>query len=373
MPAPTRIVVVDDSALTRRALVKMLSSDAAVQVVGEAGDGLEALRVIAAEKPDLVLLDIMMPAMSGIEVTETLMRTQPLPVVLISDALGRDASLSFEALRVGALDILGKPSLRELGDEVTAKRIIRKLCRLAEVPVVGLHKRAHPRPALERGRAAAKSSAGRGRLAAHLRAGDEMVLAAVPAAVQPKTLLCVGASTGGPPAIHKLLCGLAGMPFAVCIVQHMTPGFTPGLVAWLAEASRLPVHEAEAGQRFVAGHVYVAPDGAHLGIDGHCLRLSDAPPLQGLRPAVDFMFRSVVECGLAPHALAVLLTGMGRDGAAGLEQIRAAGGWTIAQDEASSAVDGMPRAARELGAACDVLPIDAIAPRLLVLARASRA
>jgi two-component system chemotaxis response regulator CheB len=183
------------------------------------------------------------------------------------------------------------------------------------------------------------------------------------------SLVVVGASTGGPPALGQLLTGLAGRPrWPVLVVQHMAPGFTRGLASWLESVSSLPVRLAEHGERPEPGRVYLAPDGHHLELLGRRLRVSDAPPVEGHRPSVDALMASVASTGPASETLGVLLTGMGRDGASGLGLLHEAGAWTIAQDESTSVVYGMPKAAVEVGAAHEVLPLPEIAATLASLA-----
>jgi len=339
-----RVLVVDDSRVGRTMLGRIVAADPEMTVVGEAEDGGEALRMLPELKPDLVLMDIMMPKVDGLTATEELMRTNPTPVVLISDLSARDVQLNFKALEAGALDILGKPTATEANDPLTRQRLARKLRLLAEVPVVRRRRKSTP---------------------------SSTPIASPPLATAPSRkveLVCIGASTGGPPAIAGLLKAIGPKaPWPILVVQHMTTGFMGSLAAWLADTTRLSVTIGEPSGPLTPGRVVVAPDFAHLVLTPTGLGLSREPPRRGHRPAVDCLFESVVEAGWASRTIGILLTGMGDDGAAGLRRIRDAGGWTIAQDEASSVVYGMPRAAVELEAACDVLPLDAMPARLAAL------
>lgn len=350
MRDPLRIFIVDDSLVARRVLRRALESDGAAVVVGEAANGKAALEVIPASGAELVLMDVVMPVMDGVAATRALMAATPIPIVLISDLVGRQAARNFEMLAAGALDLIGKPTLTELEDRATRERLLRRLRALAQVPLVT---RRHSKPASPPvvqtpERPLPPPSVGQG---SRLR------------------LLAVGASTGGPPALASLLSGLAGrLPWPVVITQHITAGFTRGLAEWLAAYSALDVGLAEPGSALKPGSVRLAPDGRHLIVRARTLLLGDSPPRFGHRPSVDVMFESIVEAGLAPYTLAVLLTGMGQDGAAGLLRLRDAGAWTIAQDEASSVVYGMPKVAADLGAACEVLSLAGISRRLQQLA-----
>ena len=338
----TRVFIVDDSAVSRTALRRAVEGDGRARVVGEAVNGHQALERIHEAEPDIVLMDIMMAEMDGIETTRTLMRSFPRPVLIVSDLVGRDADLNFKALEAGALDLIRKPSALELADIGAVDRLRRKVRLLAGVPVVTRHQR--------------RSSPSRVNPA--MAFGDAAPVGQV-------SVVCIGASTGGPAALLRVLAALdAGTPWPILLVQHMTAGFTAGMVKWLGQASGLEVVVAENRARPKPGVVYVAPDDHHLELRGKRLALTVGPFRGGHRPAVDALFDSVVDGGAAEEAVAVLMSGMGSDGARGLQRIHRAGGWTIAQDEASSVVYGMPKAAVELGAACEVLSVDQIADRL---------
>ncbi len=347
---PTRVVIVDDSATSRTLLRRMLD-DPSIQIVGEAVDGRSALRIIEARRPDIVLMDVVMPEMDGLSVTRELMATRPLPVVIVSDLAGRDAGLGFRALEAGALELMRKPILNEAIDPDRRRRFVRNIRMWSGVPVVTRHKRAAT------------------------VAGEKPEKPAIPVVTAPRPpvpqhfrMLAVGASTGGPPALARLLSSIGpGAPWPIVIVQHITPGFTEGLARWLSETTGVPVEVGADGALPMTGRAYLAPDHLHLTYDGRVLRHTDGPPQRGHRPSVDVLFDSIAALPSAAGVLGVILTGMGEDGARGLLEMRKRGSFTIAQDEATSVVYGMPRAAAILGAACEVMPIDDIGERLLGL------
>jgi two-component system chemotaxis response regulator CheB len=339
-----RTFLVDDSAVSRLALRRVLSFDPGIRVVGEASDGDEALERIPAAAPDIVLMDIVMPGMNGLETTRELMRSFPRPVLIISDQVDGNADLSFEALRAGALEVVGKPSATQLADSDFIATLCRKVRLLAGIPVITRY-RTGSAPVAKRRRRSNRP--------------------------QPEHvgLVCVGASTGGPPALRQIIGGLpSSVRWPMLVVQHMTPGFTQGMVAWLRNATGRDVRLAEDRVHREPGVVYVAPDGGHLELRGRRLRVTTSRSVGGHRPSVDALLASVAATGPAQETVAAILTGMGRDGAHGLKLLREAGGWTIAQDEPTSVVFGMPKAAAEAKAAREILPLDEIALYLASLA-----
>lgn len=344
-----RVFIVDDSPLARLAIKRTLSHDPAFEVAGEARDGVQALRDVPRTRPDVVLMDVTMPQLDGIETTAALMSRDARPTLIVSDLVGVDAALNFRALEAGALDLVPKPTLEEIQDERRGRTWLRRVRLLAGVPVItrrgsGARAAAASPPPLETARRERAVS-----------------------------LVAVGASTGGPPAIHELLRGLGPQrPWPVLIVQHIVPGFAAGFARWLSETTGTPVRLAADGEEPRSGVAYVAPDGAHLTVRESRLGLEKSPPERGHRPSVDVLFGSIARSGWARNTAAVLLTGMGDDGARGLGALRAAGAWTVAQDEKSSVVYGMPRVAAEAGAACEVLALQQIAPRVLQLGRPER-
>ncbi len=337
MANPLRILIVDDSALMRRLLRQMLESDPEIQVVGEAGDGKTALALTAELRPDLITLDVRMPVLDGVETTRQIMAYHPTPILVLSAAVsGQEAGISFEALAAGALEVMEKPNLSEAGSLDHLRRLlIRRVKLLARVKVVThLRGRRHPIPPQHQSLGDTPHAMRRSRIAP----GDFPVVV-------------IGASTGGPRVVRQLLAGLpATFPAAVLVVQHIAQGFSQGMAEWLADASAIPLALASDEMPVRPGQAILAPDRADLLIkpDG-TVRLSMSPLLLQ-RPSIDITMTAVAEL-YGTSAVGILLTGMGRDGAVGMRAIRRAGGLTIAQDEASCTIFGMPRAAIELGAA----------------------
>lgn len=352
MESTLRILVVDDSALMRRLLRELLESDPGVRVVGEAADGRRAIELVAELRPDLVTLDVRMPVMDGVETTRQLMAYHPTPILVLTASLSSyEVDITFQMLGAGALDVMEKPHLSSPEDVERCRRaLLRKVRLLSRVKVV-THLRGRRRG---------------GETEPGLHALGQQPPAPRPAPHAPRThpAIVIGASTGGPRAVRQVLAGLPrGLPAAVLVVQHIAQGFSGGMAEWLAGSVPLPVGLAAEGAVLRPGHVYVAPDRFDLLVQpGGVIHLSGLPLLLQ-RPAIDIAMQSVAAV-FGDQAIGVLLTGMGRDGAIGMQAIRRAGGYTIAQDEASCAIYGMPRAAVELGAAAAVLPPARIAEAL---------
>ncbi|WP_129628082.1 chemotaxis-specific protein-glutamate methyltransferase CheB [Candidatus Oscillochloris fontis] len=347
MAHPLRILIVDDSALMRRLIRTMLEQDPELTVVGEAADGREALIRVAELRPDLITLDVRMPVMDGVETTRQIMAYQPTPILVLTASLSRyDIDITFQMLDSGALDVMEKPALGD-NDALERARIalIRKIKLLARVKVV-----------------------------THLRGRRKLQEAqAVPPPVSPPPsrpsgtfpVVVIGASTGGPRIVQQILAGLpANYGAAVLVVQHIAQGFSAGMVEWMRTRSVLPIKLAQAGETLQIGTVLVAPDRLDMTFetDGR-IKLSDHPLLLQ-RPSIDITMQSVAEI-YAAQTTGVLLTGMGRDGAMGMRAIRRAGGYTIAQDEASCTIFGMPKAAIDLGVVEAVLAPEKIIEALI--------
>ncbi|MCK9485336.1 MAG: chemotaxis-specific protein-glutamate methyltransferase CheB [Dehalococcoidia bacterium] len=331
---PLRVVLVDDSA-TVRAILRRALEAAGVAVVGVAGDGLEALEVIARERPDVVTLDVEMPRMDGLATLGRLMAECPVPVVMVSTLTSEGAEATIRALELGAVDFIEKPSFASLaGDGVPG--IVERLANAA---------RARPAPAAE----------------PPLR----VLTARGPVAWQ-RRVVVIGASTGGPQTLKQVVAAFPedfGAP--VVIVQHMPPGFTRSLAERLASLGPLPCAEAEPGMPLLPGQIMLAAGGHHLEFDDRSRAvLSEAPPEHGVRPAVNVTLESVSALPRA-RPLAVILTGMGRDGVRGARLVRRAGGTVLAQDEATSIVYGMPRSVVEAGLADEVVALGDVAPAIV--------
>jgi len=326
------VLVADDSELFRDVLSRVIAAEPGFEVVAAAADGNEAARLARDLKPDVITMDLNMPDADGFSGIARIMAETPTPILVLT--VNREEAVGFRALSLGALDILEKPSPTSNLDDYGA--LLRSRLRLlAGVKVIR-----------------------------HLRGlRNRRVPEARPVA-RPE-LVAIGASLGGPRALAALLRALpATFPAPIAVVQHIADGFTEGLANWLGQESRLEVREARDRDVLRPGLVLLAPTGRHLVVFQGLARLSDAPPVDSFRPSVTPLFRSAAEA-YGIRACGVILTGMGRDGAEGLKALKRAGGHTIAQDEATSAVYGMPRAAIETGAVDQVLPLDEI-PRALV-------
>jgi len=344
--ATIKVLCVDDSALIRDLLSEIINSQPDMEVVAVAPDPLVARDLIKRYNPDVLTLDVEMPRMDGIDFLERLMRLRPMPVLMVSSLTQSGSEVTLRALELGALDFVAKPSLGiRSGMLEYAEEIAEKIRAAA---------RSRPR------RAASRSEAPPQRLTAPLMSSEK--------------LLIIGASTGGTEAIRRVLEPLPANSPAIMIAQHMPGGFTRSFAERLDRLCQISVKEAEDGERVLPGHAYIAPGDAHLKLArsgaNYVARLDPGPPVNRHRPSVDVLFRSAAEQA-GRNAVGVLLTGMGKDGAAGLVEMRQAGAPTIAQDEASCVVFGMPREAIALGGASEVLPLEEIAPRLLALVASS--
>ncbi|MGC8781187.1 MAG: chemotaxis-specific protein-glutamate methyltransferase CheB [Anaerolineae bacterium] len=335
-----RVLIVEDSPTLRMLLKTVLESDPEIAVIGMATSGEEGVRQALALKPDLITMDVHLPGMDGFTATRRIMEQQPTPIVIVSSSVDHhEVMTTFNAIQAGALDVLRKPTSIDHPDFAALReRLITTVKLMAEVKVI----RRYRSPMAARG------------------AGER------PQAGRPYSLVAIGASTGGPAALNAILKELpAGFPLPVLVVQHMTAGFTAGLVSWLQLESRLTVKVAEDGENLRPGTVYVAPDDTHLVVAARgVVGLSKAPPVSHVRPSATVLFESVARV-YGGDAIGVLLTGMGDDGAVGLRAMRERGALTIVQDEATSAVYGMPKAAVELGAAGQVLPLPQIPGAIL--------
>jgi two-component system chemotaxis response regulator CheB len=344
LSGPLRLAVVDDSAFVRKAIERMMGAEPRIEVVGTASSGEELLANLERWAPDVITLDLSMPGIGGLVTLDRVMAMRPTPVIILSTHAGRGAPQTIEALHRGAADFVDKQEYSLL--DFSALRAV-----LAE------------------------------KVLAVAGSFDAATRSAKAAAAPPKELpgsfelLLIGASTGGPPAIEQVLSDLGGdCPVPVLVVQHMPQGFTRAFADRLNSHLPLAVREAEDGMTIEPGRVYIAPGGRHLRIsregDRSSCSLSFKPDNVSHRPAVDELFLSALP--EASRTMAALLTGMGRDGAEGMRQLAAAGAFTVAQDEATSVVYGMPGAAVTLQAVREILPLPRIGPRLRQLLHETR-
>lgn len=340
-----RVLLVEDSATVRGRLREVLQSDAEIELVGEAADGKRAIELCQELRPDVVTMDMMLPVMSGLAATEYIMAHFPTPILIVSASVNRgELFKTYEALAAGAVDVLEKPR----GDEPDGsweRNYLRTLKLVSRIRVI-THPRGRLRP-LEI--PAAEPGPGQSTLPA-----------------QACALVAIGASTGGPGAIVDILRALpASFQLPLLLVLHISEPFGVAFADWLDTQANRRVAYPREGQLLssATGRVVMAPPGRHMLLEGGRFRLSDAPERHSCRPSVDVLFESLAR-DQGPAVAACLLTGMGRDGAAGLLALRQAGALTIAQDEATCVVYGMPREAVLLNAAKRVLPLPEIAPAL---------
>jgi len=363
---PITVLIVESMPAVAELLSRLLGADPAIRVVGVVSDAQAAVSAASRLRPSVITMDIHMPHMDGFEATRRIMETCPAPIVMVSGGPPEGAAGELRAVAAGALASVPRPADPGHPDHAeSARRLIETVKLMSEVKVV----RRWPR---RRGSGAAPPGGTGG--------PEAMAPACAPpsAVLEPAGLLrlprgvravAIGASTGGPLVLQSILGRLPKeLPAPVLIVQHMAPGFVDSFAEWLSQSTGFPVRLPASGESLLPGVAYVAPDGLHMGVgaDGRVL-LSRQAPENGVRPAVSFLFRSL-HAVLAPHVVAVLLTGMGRDGVDELKRLKDAGAVTIAQDQKSSVIFGMPGQAVEAGAVSHVLPPDAIARALATLA-----
>jgi len=343
-----RVVVVDDSALVRGLLGEIINRQRDMQCVGVAADPLAARELIRAVNPDVITLDVEMPRMDGIDFLSRLMRLRPTPVVMVSTLTERGAEVTLRALELGAVDFVAKPrigvaeGLQRLADDITDKIRVAARAQVRRLSALVPHD------------PAAKPVAGTG--------------VAPMGRLSTEKLIFIGASTGGTEATKAVLTELPADSPAILITQHMPAGFTTSYAKRLDSLCQIRVREASDGERLLPGHAYIAPGGLHLSVErsgaNYVARVRDGDPVNRHKPSVEVLFESAARV-VGPNALAVMLTGMGADGAQAMRAMRDAGSYNICQDEASCVVFGMPREAVRLGAAHDVLPLPRIAAALI--------
>jgi two-component system chemotaxis response regulator CheB len=344
--AKIRVLIVDDSRMIRDVLKDILAAQPDIEVVGAAADAFEARDMIRTLNPDVITLDVEMPKMNGLEFLDKLMRAKPMPVVMISSFTERGSEVTFRALELGAVEFVTKPRLNEqtpddYGDMIAEKIRAARHARLRQPRHANPEETVLPLPA--------KRPVPRG-----VKTSDKLIV--------------VGASTGGTEAIREFLAGMPQDCPGIVIVQHMPENFTRMFAERLNGLCAINVKEAEHNDPILPGHAYIAPGGKHLWVkrdEGQFLcKLSTEAPMNLHRPSVDFLFMSVAKFA-KQDAVGVIMTGMGRDGAQGMVEMKRAGAWNIAQDEATSVIFGMPREAIEANAVHEVAPLDRLRERAL--------
>lgn len=340
-----RLLIIDDSALIRTLLTEIFNSSSAIEVVGTAADPYIARDKIKRLNPDVLTLDIEMPRMNGLTFLRNLMRLRPIPVVMISTLTERGAEVTLEALKLGAVDFVSKPQtdlthvLKDYAEEMIDKVVMAAGARLQDNEF---------KPTLAKPIETDQPAK-----------GDRK-----------NRIIALGASTGGTEAIKKIAASLPKNTPAIVISQHLPVAFSASFARHVDEVSAMTVTVAEHGQKIVPGHIYIAPGDKHLKIarekNAYLCLIDDSEPVNRHKPSVDVMFRSVAQ-NVGKHAVGVMLTGMGVDGAAAMKEMREAGAFNIVQDESSSVVWGMPGEAYAIGAADVILPLDKIADQIVAL------
>jgi len=340
-----KALIVDDSNVFSDILAKILQSDIDIKVIGRAVNGIEAVNLAERLNPDVITMDIQMPLMSGVEATEEIMRRHPTPIVILSSYVNKkEMNVCFDALKAGAVDVMEKPTGRTLLDYQEIEDDLIKRVKIAAGVKVFTH--------------------------LNLSKGLTDIMPGVSKVVAPKKqktkIIVIGASTGGPIAINTILSALPPDFSVPCVVvQHIAKGFLEGFVDWLARECRIKVKIGLQNERLESGVAYFPPEDQHMGFyKNSSIRLYNDLPQDGHRPSITLIMKAAAEV-YGSGVLGVLLTGMGKDGADGLKAIKAAGGRTIAQDEETCAVFGMPKEAIENNAADHVLPIDKIAKQIM--------
>jgi len=339
-----KVLVVDDSPTIRQVLVSMLQDEPGFQVVGQAQDGIEAVQLAARLRPDVITMDIRMPRMDGLQATRQIMGSTPTPIVVVAASIyDEDLNIAFNAVAAGALTVVEKPKGITPADfEAVRSQLVTTIRLMADVPVVTIWPdRQRPAP---------------------VRTPEAEF-----------ELIAIAASTGGPGVLRQILSALPGdLSVPVVITQHITQGFVQGFANWLDGATELEVAVAQHQEQIAPGRALIAPDDVHMTVtaDGTTM-LDRSPPIKGLRPSATLLFESVAR-SYGHTAVGVVLTGMGEDGATGLEELHRAGGLVIAQDQESCVVFGMPKAAIDLGVVDHVLLPDEISAMLVQIDQRNR-
>jgi two-component system, chemotaxis family, protein-glutamate methylesterase/glutaminase len=340
--AKTKVLVVDDSALMRSLLTEIINREPDMTTVGAAPDPFAARELIRTHNPDVLTLDVEMPRMDGIDFLEKLMRLRPMPVVMVSTLTEKGAEVTLRALDLGAIDFVAKPKIGIAdGIRESAAEIVEKIRIASRAPI----RRRRDAPAAS---GAVPTSIGNA-----LASTEKVIL--------------IGSSTGGTEAVKQFLSGMPPDSPGILVTQHMPPGFTATFAQRLNDHCKLRVSEAKHGERVLPGHVYIAPGSHHLLLTrsgaNYITQLSDAPAVNRHRPSVEVLFRSGAQHAGA-NAIGIMLTGMGKDGATAMKELRDSGAFNVAQDESTCVVFGMPKEAINAGAVHEVLPLHSIAGRV---------
>ena len=383
MTAPIRVLVVDDSAVVRQVMSEILSAAPGIEVVGTASDPIFAMARMRRDWPDVITLDVEMPRMDGISFLRQLMAERPTPVIVCSTLTSRGAETTMQALAAGAVSIIAKPTLGLKGFlNDSAQELVAAVRAAARANLRALRAGAGAGGPRASARMASGSGAATGAATGAALARLGAATWTTPAAASPARaeamaettdrIIALGTSTGGTQALEAVLRGLPRTVPGIVVVQHMPEKFTAMFAQRLDQVCALEVLEARDGQRVIPGRVLIAPGGRHMTLRRsgaqYLVEVRDGPPVNRHRPSVDVLFRSVARCA-GRNALGVIMTGMGDDGARGLREMFDAGAQTIAQDEASSVVFGMPKEAIRLGAASRILALPSIGPALEQYAR----
>jgi len=393
-----KLLIADDSPLVREVL-RDVFQDTSISVIGEATNGEEAVKLTKELGPDIITMDVMMPVMDGLTAVEEIMAFTPTPILVFTSVPStKDRDIPFEAIRRGALDVMEKPkdvlqaNLPEFQDE-----LINKIRLLSNIKVISHLKGRRRKPTSNDNissltlpgsatKSVAKSTPRQAPKPTRAPQTESDIALEHIATPEPTTkttstpspqvnsvsddkLLAIGASTGGPRAVMQILTELPhDYPAGIVLVQHIGAGFSTGFAEWLNKESKLTVQEASGGETIKPGLVLVAPGNSHMEIEGSKVVLTQNPPVNSCRPSADILLSSAAQC-YGNKVLGLILTGMGKDGAVGMAAIKKAGGQTIAQDEETSIIFGMPKAAIDLGVIDYVLPISDISRRLIKLGK----
>jgi two-component system chemotaxis response regulator CheB len=336
-----RVLIVEDSPVIREHLRRIIVADGRFEVVGSVATGEEAVETVERLAPDVISMDIQLPGIQGFEATRQIMARRPTPIVIVSGVEKREVNLAMEAFKAGALSVVEKPvATGHAAYEAIAGRLCTQLAIMSEVRVI------------------------RRRGIDYLSKQDHASSSKVSSAWK---LLAIAASTGGPNALLQLLGGLSpDFPLPVAVVQHMTPAFLDGFARWLSDVTNFPVSVVSESVALSPGRIFIASGDAHLVIGPEYCSPDHGPPVRSHRPSANVLFSSAAR-SFGSSVIGVLLTGMGDDGALGLRDIKTTGGFTIAEAESSAVIYGMPAAAVAAGAACESLPLENIAQRILQL------